>query len=271
MPRPALCRRLVGRTLAIAAVAALALAGCSSSAPEPPDPDEGVTTTSAEPPEETSTASPEEPTDEPTDAVALPECEPVLLESGAEISGADLSACMSAAMLAAGSGSHVVETSTGTSTVDFQWTPEFSMHSQGDIDVVVRGDTGWVDTGTGWVRGDPDSSDPQEAMAGTLLELVRAFGDPRGMTSIFTQTSWQVVEEAPVPATGAVTDTAWLLQPQGTMEMFGVAMSDVQLWLGADHLGVYFVGTGSTMGVTETTSNTFTQWGEPVEIPDPGA
>ena len=55
------------------------------------------------------------------------------------------------------------------------------------------------------------------------------------------------------------------------MSALGVTLSDVGLWIGADHLGVYHVATGTIGDISETTANTFVQWGEPVDIPDPGS
>lgn len=262
--------------MTLAGLVALTLAACtgaSTGGGPAPAPDDSATMTQAG--DDTTTEPTPEATETtaPTDAVALPECEGILFETGAEIGGQLLADCMSAAMFAAGSGSHIVESSDGSpaSHVDFEWTPQFSMYAQGEATYVVTGDEGWVQMDGRWVRGDQTSSDPEEVIAGAVVELVRTFGDPRVMTSAFTQTVWDVVEEGPVPTTGAVSDTAWLLEPQGTFEMLGVTVTGAQLWLGTDYLGVYYVATGSFSGISATSSNTFTQWGEPVEIPDVGA
>ncbi|WP_420114960.1 hypothetical protein [Pseudactinotalea sp.] len=248
-------------------IAALTACGIGSDIPDqPPNP-----TTEPETPEATTTGDQDPTDDDPAPATAPPECDGILFGTDQEIDGMVLGDCMAAAMLAAGSGAHVVENSTGTSYAQYEWTPDFSMHVQGEVEVVLRGDDGWMRTETGgWVRGDVNSADPEEMMAGTMVELVRAFGDPRAIASVLAQTSWLMNGQESVPDDEALADTAWLLEPTGTIEMFGVTATDVQLWLGADYLGVYFVATASAMGVSDTTSNTFTQWGQPVEIPDPG-
>lgn len=257
-------RRLTTATLACLATLTLAACGSGVGGGSTPAPDENATMTSEPAPEPSETQ-------EPSDAVALPECEGFLFESGAEIAGQVLADCMAAAMFAAGSGSQIVSSSDGTTShVDFEWTPQFSMYSQGDASLVVKGDDGWVQMDGRWVRGDQGSSDPEEALAGGVVELARFFGDPRVMTSAWTQTAWELVDQRAVPATGAVSETAWLLEPQGTFEMLGVTVSEAQLWLGTDYLGVYYVGTGTFGGISATTSNTFTQWSDPVEIADPG-
>ena len=67
----------------------------------------------------------------------------------------------------------------------------------------------------------------------------------------------------------AAANAAWLLTPDTPMTILGVALSDVQLWLRPDHLGAYFVGTGSMAGISVTTSNTFLEWGGQIDISVP--
>lgn len=258
-------RRSLAPLLALAALAA-ALAACSPDTWLPDQAsDQPTVPQTTEPADDEAT----DPQDEPG-AVVVPACEGILLESGAVIDGDDLTACMAPAMVAAGSGSQVVENSSGVTHVDFMWDPGLSMSATGAVNFVVEGHEGWVEMDGEWVRGNQDSSDPQEVIAGGIIEAVGALGNPSAMVGMFAQTDWDVVEEAGVPAQNAVSDIAWLLTPRQPFSMVGVQVSDVELWIGADFLGVYFVGTGSVGGVSETTSNTFTQWGEPVEIPDPG-
>src|SRR5690606_15013790 len=88
---------------------------------------------------------------------------------------------------------------------------------------------------------------------------------------MFNQTAWEVLGEDAVPASDAVRESGWHLVPQGQLTLLGVTLSDVELWLGEDHLGIYFVGTGQLGGVSATSSNTFTQWGGPVALRVPAA
>lgn len=247
---------------------ALLLSACSSSsvpAEQPP---------AAEPAETTTTGT--DPSAEPDAsaadaAAAVPECDGILFESGGVIPGQQLGDCMAAAMLAVGSGAHRVDSSDGTSsTVQFEWTPQFSMSADGDLPMVVRGDDGWAMLPeSGWVRADEGSTDPQVMLATAAVKLTRVFGDPRTLGAAMAQTDWRVVDETSVPAPDAVADVAWQLEPAGAFAMLGIAITDYQLWLGNDYLGAYAVGTAAVGDISATTSNTFLQWGEPVEIPDP--
>lgn len=265
------------RSLATTLFFALLLTGCSAS----PDPSNATGPSNAADPSEAAdpstaadpSSSPAEGSTTEADAVAGPpaECEGILFEENAVIPGKQLGDCMAAAMRAAGSGSHRVDSSDGeSSTVEFEWTPAFSMVIDGSSAVVVRGNTGWVKMGGGWVQADPGSTDGQVVMATSIVKLVRVFGDPRTLAAGIAANDWRIVGEGSVPVSDALADVAWQLVPTSGSVSFGpVKISDYELWLGSDYLGVYSVGTGSMGDVAVTTSNTFLQWGEPVEIPDP--
>jgi len=208
-------------------------------------------------------------------AVSVPECGGILLEEGGSTSGEELGGCISAAMVAAGSGVHRVETSDGDSqTVSFRWNPDFEMSAEGGQAVVIKGDDGWIrDAETGaWIKGDAESSDPQALMAGTIVELVRVASHPEMIAAtIAAADTWTIVEEGEVPVDDAVAERGWLFEPAGPMEVLGVELTDYKIWLTPDYLGVYAEATGTTMGQTVTTRDTFLEWGGPVEIPDPEA
>lgn len=258
-------RRLTALTLA--ALVALALTACTDDPPPAPSPttSEESSTSAPEPTDEATTSS------EPEDAVGIPECEDVPLEDGEVVDGEGLADCMAAAMIAAGSGSQLLTTSDGVTEVDFEWTPELALHAQGTVEYVIRGDVGWLRQDGRWIEGDSGSSDPEEAHAGAIIELSRAFGDPRGMVMLFSQTAWDVIGQEDVPDGVAAAQTGLLLRPEGPLTLLGVTLSDVELWLDESYLGLYFIGTGQFGGISETTTSTFTQWGQPVDVPDPGA
>lgn len=262
-------RRLTA--LALVALTTLVLSACTRGVETPDDvPTDAATQT--DPTGEPSTEPSEAETGgDEVDLTTLPECEGIALEEGAVVDGEVLADCMAAAMIEAGSGSHRLDSYDGVTEVDFTWNPEIALHARGAVEYVIRGDEGWMLIDGRWVRGDSTSSDPDEVFAASVLELSRAFGDPRGMVLMFNQTAWEVLGEDAVPASDAVRESGWHLVPQGQLTLLGVTLSDVELWLGEDHLGIYFVGTGQFGGVSATSSNTFTQWGGPVEIPDPAA
>ncbi|WP_156761325.1 hypothetical protein [Microbacterium karelineae] len=217
------------------------------------------------------TAAPTEGTGTETPAVP-PECDGFLFAPDTQIDGRLLGDCMAAAMQLAGSGVQRVDASDGTSSlVEFAWDPDFSMSVEGDQHVVVRGDDGWLHVPeVGWVKSEPGSEDPIVQQATMIVELTRALGSPQVLAEFFaTSPTWTLVEDAPVPAADAVADVAWLIEPDSAMNLAGVELTDVELWLTTDHLGAYFVGTGTFGGVSTTTSNTFLEWGGDVEIPNP--
>ncbi|WP_194410286.1 hypothetical protein [Microbacterium cremeum] len=247
---------------AILLVAAGALVGCTSA-------------DSIEEPVSTPTAT-DAPAEEPADGFSLPHiaaCDEVPLEQGESIDGVALGDCMAAAMVAAQTGRHRVDSSDGTSSVvEFSWTPDFAMSvDDGEQEVVIKGDTGWVRLpDAGWIQADASSTDPAVVMATGIVELTRVFSDPRVLSAgIASSPTWTVVGEEPLPVDDAAANAAWLLTPDTPTTVLGVSLSDVQLWLRPDHLGAYFVGTGSMAGISVTTSNTFLEWGGEIDISVP--
>ncbi len=201
------------------------------------------------------------------------ECDGILFEKDAVIDGMKLGDCMVAAMLAAGTGTHRVESTDGpTSVVDFQWNPDFSMNVKGEqFSMVIMEDTGWVKyPETNWIQENASSTEPEVIVASGTIRAVRALSNPLILREYLAMSStWTVVGKEPVPAEDAFVDVAWHLVPEGPINMDIVTLTDVGLWLSNDYLGAYYVGTGTTMGVSVTTSNTFLQWGGVVDIPDP--
>ncbi|MCT6925159.1 hypothetical protein [Metasolibacillus sp.] len=203
---------------------------------------------------------------------SLASCEGILLEVGKIIEGKQLAACMADAMIAAGSGSHKIISSTGTTKVDFQWNPDFSMHVESEHStVIVDGDTGWMNIpGRGWVEETDNPNDTDEVIASNVVQLTRALGHPIAIAENFAQSpTWHVIAQGPVPDADAFVDTAWHLAPEGPINLGDAILTDVQLWVTQNYLGAYYISTATISGLTDTTSNTFLQWGEPVDIPSP--
>lgn len=199
-------------------------------------------------------------------------CEGILFEQGAVIEGKKLAACMKDAMIAAGSGSHKVNSASGASKVDFQWNPDFSMHIENsDNTVIIDGDTGWMKTPeTGWIEETDEPSNGEEVIASNVIKLTRILGHPIAIAENFAQApTWKVVGQGAVPDTEAFVDTAWHLTPEQPIHLNGAMLTDVQLWITDHYLGAYYIATATIAGLSETTSNTFLQWGEPVDIPSP--
>lgn len=204
--------------------------------------------------------------------ISLPECEGIVLAANETVDGDTLGACIVAAMLGASSGTQRVESSDGSSAiVDFEWNPDYSMHSTGDSgSTIIEGDTGWLMLDGRWIQEDPASEDPEVALATGTIQLVRAASDPRALADYFALSpTWTIVGEEPVPAPDAVVDSGWKIVPDTAFSVGPVAISDMAVWLTPRYLGAYTVSTGTAFGFTTTSSSTFMQWGKPVEIPDP--
>jgi hypothetical protein len=215
-----------------------------------------------------------EETTTPQETQATPiECNGIVFEKDAIIDGNQLAHCMMAAMLAAKSGSHIVQSTSGShSAVDFKWDPEFAMSVKSDhISIVLYEDTGWMQLEDGrWIEESDESLDSDSLVAANTIKLTRAFAHPYMITQYLALNSkWKVIDELDVPAEEAFTDVAWKLVPDSPINFEGLTISDVELWLTNEYLGAYYIATVNVMNVKDTTSNTFTQWGEPVTIPEP--
>ncbi|GGA90070.1 hypothetical protein GCM10008025_35830 [Ornithinibacillus halotolerans] len=201
-----------------------------------------------------------------------PSCEGIIFEAGKEIDGSTLADCVVEAMISQQSGSHIVRDDTGfSSTVDFKWDPNFSLslHSN-EFSVVLKEDTGWVNTGTGWIQADSNSTEPEVMMATSLIDLYRVFSDPRFIAEYLGAVpTWTVVGEESTPDSEAFVDIAWKLTSDDVVDMGLSVLTDWEYWITSDYLGAYFAATGTSGDFTVRTSNTFIQWGGEVEIPDP--
>lgn len=194
------------------------------------------------------------------------------LEVGNEISGAELAPCAIAAMLHAGSGVQHVSSTDGTeSVVRFRWDPDYAMSVESDeTAVVVEGDGGWARVDGTWYEADPNSTDPDVAVATTIVDGSRAFGEPAVMTAYLSAAgSWKVVAQESVPGNDPVITTAYRLEPVGDMSVGGVAVSDVVWWMTPQFLGAAHTATASFGGITTRTDTTFREWGTPVLIEPP--
>lgn len=222
---------------------------------------------------EEETLTEENEVDTQQEPVAPTSCEGITFETNAIIDGQQLATCMVDAMLLKQTGSHIVTSGTGEqTTVDFEWSPNFSMHSFNDnMSVIIKEDTGWFKNAGGqWIEEDETNEDPESAIATGVIKLTRAFSHPSTITQFLTlNSSWKVHGKEQVPASEAFINEAWKLIPDAPITLEGLTISDVELWLSDAYLGAYYVSTITVAGITETTSNTFTQWGEPVTIPSP--
>lgn len=250
--------------LTLVGVLVVVFTGCSASAPSPVPP---VTSPpNANSADAVETAPP---------APVPNSCTDIVFEEDATLSGAELGTCMGDAMEQAGSGSSrdesLIDGLVETQFVDFQWDPTYSMSvTGGEVgDLVITEDTGWMRMpGEDWIQADPN--DPDKTLVTSVVKVVRKAADPRAYRAYMgLSPTWTVVEKQAVPSEGAFHAKAWLLTPDVPINLWGVTVNDYQMWIGDDFLGSYATGTGTAGGISVKSSQTFLQWGLPVNIPKP--
>jgi hypothetical protein len=215
----------------------------------------------------------EETEPEKADSTEYEACKGILFSVGEEIDGRVLADCVVEAMLVQQTGTHIVKDESGiTATVDFKWDPHFSLATHNDeFSVILKEDTGWMKTLDGrWIQEDPNSTHPETITANTIIQGYRVFADPRFIGEFLAMVNtWTVAGEEPVPDTDSFADKAWKLTTDDVIDMEISVVSDLEFWITSDYLGAYFVATGTMGNVSARTSNTFTQWGGEVDIPEP--
>ncbi|WP_461024273.1 hypothetical protein [Thalassiella azotivora] len=183
-----------------------------------------------------------------------------------------LGACVVASMYAAGTGRMESSSSDGTvTTTTYQFVPELRMHAVTPTsEVVVTDTTGWLRTeGHPWVQEAPGAADPRTLLATATIGATRDLVAPQSAAASYAQcTDW--VGEGLQPVDGT-SDVHRKYRCRTPYEALGVTVSDLTLWLDADHLPVRSTADSAAMGLSTSTVTTFSAWGHPVDIPDPAA
>ena len=245
-------------SFALTAVLATSLAACSSDDPAAPAP---ATSSSSGPAPTTSDPAEPAPTETaPAPAQTPDSCADISTAPGADVAGKALGTCVVDAMTAASTGQMVVEDGTSTSTVVFRFDPKYSAYVTGGVDgglgLILEETTGWFLQGGTWVQ---EGSGDQ--LVDAAIGLARVFSDPLMIkTYLGTCGTWSTKGSDGGQTRYDCTDT---------FTFAGSSMSDVWFTVDEDFLGVESVATASMAGMSATTTQTFSRWGEPVEIPDP--
>lgn len=217
---------------------------------------------------------------------------------GGSVAGAELGQRMLDAMTEAQTASFTGETTAaGASTTTegvVRIEPESTAtrattQAQGQtIEIILLPDGAFLstgDTGDGkpWLRIDAGSSDPAAAAMGQFLDSFKAASDPRSSAEVYRQAGdFTVVgteDVGGVEAThysGAIPPAALLSAlPEemraGMEPMLGTEPFPVEIWLDGDDRPVRFVQTATIQGAETTSTQTFSGWGDPVEIEAPPA
>ncbi|MFB7917374.1 hypothetical protein [Streptomyces sp. NPDC056061] len=264
--------RRLRRYVCIATLLAVGpLAGCSSS------------DDSAEPTRtESSSGRPSDESGSPkasAPAFATPaECGGLQLKGDATFAGPALSKCLVAAMNAYGSGTESVQSGEESGTSQFVFGDEPALSGsmtgpEGEKAFVFKGDDEWIKTpGLGkWVKGDKNSTDPQEQIVAATGKLYRALADP-AMTAqmIASAPEWTVERERPVISLDNGEDvTAWRIVNKKPYTFLGSEVREHILWFGDDFTPYGGQAESRAAGVLATTTQRFYDLGEPVTIEPP--
>lgn len=263
---------------------ALTLVGAVALLPACSSPDEESAPQASQSSGAANSDAPTEPTPAPAEAEPAPkereipaECASLTLAPDQTYTGAALSKCVAQALVSFGSGKMDMSGVDLDGTVQFTYDPNYSFEVAGtsngtDVKLVYTNDVMWVDTGGGWVKGDIESSNQEEMLAGVAGEMYRIYADP-SMTAelIASGPEWQ-----------ADSATATKTLPSGEeVETFRIAntapfdwhdfqVEEFVFWYGADWVPVASQATSSVWDMPAMTySQDFYELGADISILPP--
>ncbi len=217
------------------------------------------------------TASPDQPPDDTTGHEPPAECADLELTAGATLDPAALGECVSTALVAFGSGRESIHDSETDTEVEFQYDPDFEFHTDDGTSTITYLDgTLWVDTGSGPIKGDVDSDNPDEQMAGFVADMFRIFADPAVTSDLVASApGWKVTEPESVELGNGETVQAYRITSTGSFTWRQFPVNEFVLWYGEDWYPVASEGNLAFWGTDETVRQTYYDLGEPVEIAAP--
>ncbi len=222
-------------------------------------------------------AGPEEAPSGGPDVVSPASCAAITLEEGARIASADLAACLTDFLVAAGSGhlemrlpGHVAEQS--WALVDGGL---YAIGTrEGEPAVVVMPDSGWLNGDEGWVQADPGGT-TEQMVAADGVDGYRSTSSPE-MTyaMIAVAPGFTVGERTEVELADGVTTSLWPLRADVPFEPFpGTTMTttDFVVWTDVPGPTVRLDVTGDTVGgdgqtYTGTSTTFYSHWGQGVDL-----
>lgn len=253
-------RRLLGTTTALLGI--LALAGCSAE-PAPDTADAGSPSASAATAEEPALA---------TDRVVPDSCAALDLSPGAQLEGTALGECVSEALSGYGTGKMRLTADT-YGDIEFSYTPEYNFQGKlqgtdGPISIVFLDGEMWLDSGSGPVRGDLDSADPEEQLAGAAAELYRFYSDLEQTAQLIqSQPVWNVAQaQDAISLPNGDSVQSYRITSAGAFTWNEMPVSEFILWFGEDWVPVGDQATMSFLGTSATHTQHFYDLGEPVTI-----
>ncbi|MBP1324984.1 hypothetical protein JOF28_000216 [Leucobacter exalbidus] len=262
-------------TLTVTAAASgllLGLVGLTGCAAEPEAP--SAKNTESVPVEETVVEETvaEEATVEETEREVPASCAALDLQPGATLDGAALGTCVSEALSSYGSGKMRV-TADSSGDVEFTYNPTYEFQgtlegSDGAVKISYVDGVIWIDQGTGPVKGDLESENLEEQLAGAAGELYRIYSDlEQTKQMIQAQPSWTVEEgqdliELP---SGEIVESFRITSDEA-FSWHEMPFSEFILWFGEDWVPVGDQASIDIQGMQSTHTQHFYDLGVPVTI-----
>jgi hypothetical protein len=253
-----------------------ALAACGTDE-QPTDTDATTSTPIVQDVTPTETDEPTEPEDTPTERVVPSECAALTLDTDVTYTGQELGACVATALASFGSGRMDMIGTAQDGTASFTYDPDYNFQVVGTSDggplsIIYTDGTMWVDTGNGWVKGDPESDDPTEQMAGVIGELYRVFSDPAVTADLIAATDgWTSDPERALRTLPTGDDiNAVRITNDEPFTWQGFQVQELILWYGDEWVPVGTQATSSIEGLApETVTQEFYDLGADIEIAAP--
>lgn len=201
------------------------------------------------------------------------ECASLTLAGGTTYSGKELGACVSTTLASFGSGRMRMFGDDLDGTVDFTYTPEYSFSVVGKnggdtIRMSYNDGTIWVDQGKGPVRGDVESENQEEMLAGLVAEMYRAYSDP-AMYADLVQSSKGWTADAGTKAVelpdGSSVDSFRIVSDK-PFTWHDAPIDEYVVEFGADWVPVSAAATMSLMGTSATVTQHFYDLGADITI-----
>ncbi|MFF9352686.1 hypothetical protein [Streptomyces sp. NPDC014734] len=199
-------------------------------------------------------------------------CAALDLKPGAKLDGAALGVCVSEALSSYGSGKMRLTADT-FGDIEFTYDPKYSFQGEmqgtnGPFKMTFLDDVMWIDNGSGPVKGDPKSDDPEERLVGATGQLYRIYSDlEQTAEMVKSQPVWKVdeaLDQISLPNGESV--KSYKIVSDGPFNWNKIPVSEFILWFGDDWMPVGDQASVDFMGTKGTHTQNFYDLGEPVTI-----
>ncbi len=251
------------RSAALALGAALLLTGCSGGSGE---------STDSAPNPDSKEAQQEKPDKKPAESASNPDsCKDLDRDKDVNVEGSVLGTCIAEAMRLAKTGTMVLTSpDLPTNTTVFEYVPEYTAYgtTDGKPSILLTKDSGFSYAGNRWIEADPTSEDPSVQMVTAGIKLAKQSSSVEALVSSMSLCP-QWVSKGKTDIKDGTEPEGYQYMCEGTHELMGVTISDMNVWLDDKYRMIHQTSIGSAMGITTPSVATISGWGEPVDIPNP--